>query len=454
MSDVRALLRQQRAARRVEDPYAAYSSAGKLRCTLCPPTTKGDLVWEAHVRSNEHRQRVQAAQKASAASTATGQQRNGDHSGKEDKGRVQQKQQQQSTSHKRKLDDEDEDANEDVEMEDDLRRKRSRPDMPSPSAVADKESEDKVQPSTSSTTANSSTTHTPPSAPPPLSRRTSRTPSLGVEIQIPSRPATPAHHREGSSSSTPGTQSQPQQPPSAATAASSSSSSFSFTAGPTAPVGAGLPSRRASTVLATHPTTAFAAPSAAAAPAPTAKTPNGVPAAAEAAEVDADEWAAFEAEIAAEEVPFDADAVIARPAMTAEESAQAKAAAAAENDEESRRAKADVDLEDEKEEAALALEREFDDMEELEARVRRLKNKREELRRQRAASQGNEGASINLPAGPLDPGKKSAAAGEPPSSNKENEASASNPHPAQPNDDEDDDDDDDDDWDGFRFRTS
>ncbi|KAK2675968.1 hypothetical protein RAB80_008154 [Fusarium oxysporum f. sp. vasinfectum] len=262
MSDVRSLLRQQRAARRIEHPYAAYSDAGKLLCTLCHEHIKTESLWDSHVRGEAHKTRLIKAQTASSANARTSQ---------------------QQTSQKRKHDDNEEaidDKDGDVEM-DDGRRKRNKTD--GVDGDGDKDNKDQTL------------------TPPRLTRRTSTTPSQGVEIQIPSRPATPAH-RDGSSASTPG------------------------------------------------------------------------------------EWAAFEADIAATTATYDEDATISAPAMTAEEVAAADAQK--EEEAEKRRAQADVDLEDEKEEATRALEEEFEEMEELEARVKRLKDKREALRKRGTHSLG------------------------------------------------------------------
>ncbi|KAM5342793.1 hypothetical protein ACJ41O_013759 [Fusarium nematophilum] len=354
MSDVRTLLRQQRAARRIEHPYAAYSDAGKLLCTLCHEHIKAESLWDSHIRNDTHKTRILKAQTAASATAANGQ---------------------KQASQKRKHDDA-EDAvasgDGDVEMEDSMRRKRSKPDMATlsvgPDAEADKEAKDQTL------------------TPPRLTRRTSTTPSQGVEIQIPSRPATPAH-RDGSSASTPGTQQ------SNALVSQSATASFH--------------SRRPSTLA-------------------TDDRPGST-----AAQVDEAEWAAFEADIAATTAPHDEDAIISAPAMTAQEAA---AAADAEKEEaEKRRAQADVDLENEKEEATRALEEEFEEMEELEARVRRLKEKRDALRK-RGESFGQDAASAK----PAGLGKENLQA--PVIEEKEEE--------------DDEDDEDDDDWDGFRFRTA
>jgi zinc finger protein 830 len=218
----------------------------------------------------------------------------------------------QQSAQKRKHDDTEEaidDGDGDVKMDDDRRKRNKTEDV-----EGDNSKEQNL-------------------TPPRLTRRTSTTPSQGIEMQIPSRPATPAH-RDGSSASTPGGQ------PNNLTTQNGTTT---------------LPSRRPSS-LATDERQA-----------------------ATAASVDEAEWAAFEADIAATTAPYDEDAVISAPAMTAEEAAAADAQK--EEEAEKQRAQADADLEDEKEEATRALEEEFEEMEELEARVRRLKEKREALRK-------------------------------------------------------------------------
>lgn len=325
MADVRSLLRQQRAARRIEHPNAAYSDSGKLLCTVCHEAIKTETLWEGHVASEGHRkklQRLQTVPKVNGQATEDGAAA--------------------GAKQKRKLDDD-----EDVEMDDGARRKRNKAEVTTPTLETEGDKEPKDQIST----------------PPQLARRTSQTPSHGVELRIPSRPATP------------GTQ----------------------------PLTTTLPRRASALNQEDRPTF----------------PPS----------VDESEWAAFEADIAAASVPYDADAVISAPAMTAEESA---AAIQAEEDAaEKRRAQADVDLEDEKEEAARALEEEFDEMEELEARVKRLKDQREALRK-RSGSFGQEA----VPSKPL------------PAENERTKETIVE------EDEEEDDEDDEDDWDGFRFRAN
>lgn len=166
------------------------------------------------------------------------------------------------------------------------------------------------------------------------------------------------------------------------------------------------------------------------------------------AQVDEDEWAAFEADIAATQTTYD-DAIISRPAMTAEEAAAAAEAEAEPQNPESRKSKADADIEDEREEATRALEDEFQEMQELEARVQRLKEKREALLRTRRESLV-EAADIDVSepheviAKPTVPGVEDDEA-------KENVEAAKDVDDREAEDDEDEDDEDD--WDGFRFRT-
>lgn len=351
MSDVRSLLRQQRASRRIEHPFVAYSDAGKLLCTLCREHIKTESLWDSHVRSDAHKGRVIKAQSLNG-------------NGQDEK---------RQTAPKRKHDEDDEspDTNGDVEMEDAARRKRSKPETTTSLQVQESKVDD--EPRDQALT------------PPRLTRRTSTalTPSQGVEMQIPSRPATPAQ-RDGSSASIPGTQSNPQISQSATTTT--------------------LSSHRPSN-LATDDRPITTAP-----------------------QVDESEWAAFEADIAATSVSYSQDAVISAPAMTAEETA---AAAEAEKEEaEKRRARADVDLEDEKEEATRALEEEFEEMEELEARVRRLKEKREALRK-RGESFDQDGRPVR-PVGLVNEDKNGPI--------------------IEQDDAEEEDEDDEDDWDGFRFR--
>lgn len=158
-------------------------------------------------------------------------------------------------------------------------------------------------------------------------------------------------------------------------------------------------------------------------PATPLKGPDAVPEAAKLPTVDEDEWAAFEADIAAAEVAVETtdDAVISAAPMTTEE----LAAKSREEEMSARKEKAEADLEGDKEDAVRKLEDEFEQMNELEERVRRLKEKREALRV-----------------------KEPTTVAPKPAEGDKMEASDATPE----EEDEDDDDEDDDDWAGFRLR--
>ncbi|KAI9663585.1 MAG: hypothetical protein M1829_006044 [Trizodia sp. TS-e1964] len=54
MADVRSLLRNERAARRITDPHAAYSTNNTLTCTVCHIQIKSEALWASHARSLQH----------------------------------------------------------------------------------------------------------------------------------------------------------------------------------------------------------------------------------------------------------------------------------------------------------------------------------------------------------------------------------------------------------------
>lgn len=275
-------------------------------------------------------------------------------------------------------------------MDDAVRRKRSRADI----SIPPEQEADSSPAAPEHANGRKEVNRTPPT----LVRRMSSTPSRGVELQIPSRPATPAHRE--SSTSTPG--------------------AGSLNSGTAA---AGTPT------LSAHANSKVGGDSA-----------SKAGAMADAAHVDEDEWAAFEADIAAASAPYSEDAVISAPAMNAEQAAAATAAGDADRDgvdQSKRKLKGEVDIADEREDATRAMEDEFDDMQELEARVKRLKEKREDLRK-RTESMGQD-SSIPKPQAAVDAAPAEAVV----SDEDEDEV-----------DDDDEDDEDEDDWDGFRFRTS
>lgn len=107
--------------------------------------------------------------------------------------------------------------------------------------------------------------------------------------------------------------------------------------------------------------------------------------------VDEDEWAAFEREVAAPTrtphglAAISAEATISAAPVTAEE-----LAAQQESDKASAAKSREAELEGEREDAARFMEEEFDEMDQLEERVRRLKHMREELRQKRAEDQARD----------------------------------------------------------------
>lgn len=107
--------------------------------------------------------------------------------------------------------------------------------------------------------------------------------------------------------------------------------------------------------------------------APVASAPPPAP------DVNEDEWAAFEREIATAQTTalpiLSASATISAAPVTAEE-----LAAQAREEMSAQRTAREAELEADTEDATIALQQEFDEMEELDERVRRLREKREALR--------------------------------------------------------------------------
>ncbi|KAL7805323.1 hypothetical protein V8C44DRAFT_341116 [Trichoderma aethiopicum] len=419
MADVRALLRQQRAARRITHPHATYSDTGKLLCTLCREQIRAESHWDTHLASDKHRKRMSAAT-ISAPTNVNGNDdyREGDEAndqeqseGLDDGQGREQRPDTPSSTHKRKLDHaaatatdgKHEDTDKDVDDEDEVRRKRSR------------------------------------HASPETGRRKPQGPSQGVQVQMPSRSTTPADSQHSGSSA----------------------------AKTTTKLATSLPSRQASNLATPASSSSMSIQQEAPPPQQQQQQqepqPQPQPPASpsqDQKQIDEDEWAAFEADIAAETAPYDADAVISRPAMTAEEAAAAAAREAEQEaalqNPESRRTRADADIEDEREEATRALEEEFEEMQELEARVQRLKEKREALmmRRRGETVVGQDQPEDDVASLQASTAKPSSdAQGE----GKENAISTSDTNGAKAEnsdeDDEEEDDDEEDDWDGFRFRT-
>jgi zinc finger protein 830 len=107
--------------------------------------------------------------------------------------------------------------------------------------------------------------------------------------------------------------------------------------------------------------------------APVASAPPPAP------DVNEDEWAAFEREMATTQTTsltiLSASATISAAPVTAEE-----LAAQAREEMSAQRTAREAELEGDTEDATIALQQEFDEMEELDERVRRLREKREALR--------------------------------------------------------------------------
>jgi hypothetical protein len=153
--------------------------------------------------------------------------------------------------------------------------------------------------------------------------------------------------------------------------------------------------------------------------------------------IDEDEWAAFEREVAApSRAPQKPAAVAAAATISAAPVSAEELVALQESEKESLRRNREAEAEGEREDAARFLEEEFDEMEQLEERVRRLKHMREQLRVKRATESAEMDEAMVAGAAPSEP-----AANAP-----ETTADGEN------NEDDDDDDDADDDWDNWRFR--
>ena len=278
MADVRSLLRNERAQRRINHPQALYTATGTLECSVCHIPLKSDIeIWDKHLRSTQHamrqeRLRLSTPQRPKSTNLP-------EKAGAENSREV------SAGSKKRKADDGDDDS-----------RKRTRPVVDVPGGFFD----ETIEPNQ------------------PSSQPVAEEKNLATE-----QGDAAAKPLEGSPS-TRGAASNPIQGK----------------------------SRTNSTVQAP------------------------------AAPIDEDEWAAFERDVATP--PPDPTAlsaltaaatISAAPMTAAEIAAQSREQASLQG-----RERREVEVEGEKEDAARALEDEFDEMEGLEERVRRLREKREELR--------------------------------------------------------------------------
>ena len=267
MPDARALLREERAARQIKHPQAAYSSTGSLQCSLCRIISKSDTeVWNKHLRSSQHAMRAERLRVSTGRPASTSQEAGGDGSLL------------QQANKKRKAEESDD------ELEDS--RKKNKQDIEQSHTQNGNEA---AQESRVDTTTLSGSN--------PLAQEAS---NVGIPETIKTESNTD------------------QQP----------------------------------------------------------------------VNVDEDEWAAFERDIARPPSPeaqtaLNASATIIAAPVTATE------AAVQSNDDgpENRRERREIEVEAEREDASRALEEEFDVMEGLEDRVKRLKEKREEIRKKARTEQ-------------------------------------------------------------------
>lgn len=111
--------------------------------------------------------------------------------------------------------------------------------------------------------------------------------------------------------------------------------------------------------------------------------------------VDEDEWAAFEREVAAPtRIPHAPAAVAAEATISAPPVPAEELAAQQEREKASTGRTREAELEGDREDAARFMEEQFDEMDQLEERVRRLKQMREELRQKRANDQAAKDVSM------------------------------------------------------------
>ena len=62
MADVRSLLRNEQASRRITHPNLLYTKSGLLNCVACNLIIKSESLWEGHLRSANHKKNLQKLQ--------------------------------------------------------------------------------------------------------------------------------------------------------------------------------------------------------------------------------------------------------------------------------------------------------------------------------------------------------------------------------------------------------
>ncbi|KIH88753.1 hypothetical protein SPBR_07154 [Sporothrix brasiliensis 5110] len=509
MADVRALLRQQRTARRIDHPLAVYSDSGKLSCAVCREPVRPESAWDDHLRSAQHRQKVRAVQalqsntvndRPEATAPATANAANG-HS---DAAPI--------LAHKRRYSETEDDGDVDMGSDGDggsdgnedepSRKKQHRAELPAGVKPTVEKPTIEIKSPVEGREAESGRAHghepprklslsTTPQLTPPLARRSSGTPAQGVEMRIPSRPATPIAIKDSFLGGGSGVSNNNNGHTSGSNSGNNSGSNSgglpSAASTPkTAPLGrsplipqeAQMAAQSASgplndAVNGSTGTTAARPKTTKATTTTIVEEDEAAPGIAQAA-IDEDEWAAFEAEVVNAPAPRPALPTTAaggtRPDMNGGLVASAPAVSAqdltaVEGDDDARSKRREAEEAQrmaEKEEATRALEDEFEDMQELESRVQKLKEKREALRSQASQQQLRTTKSTTLAPPVVLSGEAtrqlSATMVDKEDIRQQLAATHAKGEPdvdedGEEEDDEDDEDEDEADWDAFRFRS-
>ena len=84
MADVRSLLKNERASRRISHPQAVYTIAGTLSCSVCHVQLKSESLWDLHTSSAPHIKHLKKAQEGIANRTVASRKRKADSNDEED----------------------------------------------------------------------------------------------------------------------------------------------------------------------------------------------------------------------------------------------------------------------------------------------------------------------------------------------------------------------------------
>ncbi|ERT02436.1 uncharacterized protein SPSK_05239 [Sporothrix schenckii 1099-18] len=504
MADVRALLRQQRTARRIDHPLAVYSDSGKLSCAVCREPVRPESAWDDHLRSAQHRQKVRAVQALQSNTVNDGPEATAPAAanaanGHSDAAPI--------LAHKRRYSETEDDGDVDMGSDGDggsvgnedepSRKKQHRAELPPGVKPTVEKPTIEIKSPIEGREAESGRAHghepprklslsTTPQLTPPLARRSSGTPAQGVEMRIPSRPATPIAIKDSFLGGGSGVSNNNNGNTSGSNSGSNSGGLPSAASTPKmAPLGrsplipqeAQMAAQSASgplndAVNGSNGTTAARPKTTTKATTTTiVEEDEAAPGIAQ-ADIDEDEWAAFEAEVVNAPEPRPALPTTAtggtgtRPDMNGGlvasapvVSAQDLTAVEGDDDERSKRREAEeAQRMAEKEEATRAREDEFEDMQELESRVQKLKEKREALRSQASQQQLRTTKSTTLAPPAVLSGEAtrrlSATMVDKEDIRQQLAATHAKSEPAVDEDDVDEDEDEDEaDWDAFRFRS-